>query len=143
MRIASADDLALASARFPEVRPGLSDRYAVELTDHPNAGPSLRHYLLLTGCPDLIAGLGLSENERFWSRYYWLARFAREWQAVAGGNAGLEQFVFKVLESAGHLGVPYDPLPEVEAAVERDAAPVPPGQARPAGPSGMAPADLV
>jgi hypothetical protein len=81
----------------------------------------LQYYLLLTECPDLVGELGLSESEWFWSRYYWLARFAREWQAVAGPDAGLEQQVFKVFESAEHLGVTYDPYPEVVAAVEQDA----------------------
>ena len=117
MRIASAEDLAPASALFAEVRSRLSDRYHVELTDHPTAGPSLRHYLLLAECPELVAGLGLSESERRWSQYYWLARFAREWQAVAGEDAGLEQQVFQLLE---HMDT-FDPAEEVMAAVERDA----------------------
>jgi hypothetical protein len=118
MRLALADDLAAAAARFGEVRARLEYRYRVELTDHPTAGPSLRHYLLLTECPELVAGLGLSNMELFWSRYYWLARFAREWQAVAGEDAGLEQMVFQLLE---YMDGALDPLPEVDAAVERDA----------------------
>jgi hypothetical protein len=117
MRIASAEDLGPASARFAEVRPRLSDRYHVELTDHPIAGLSLQHYLLLTECPELVAGLGLSESERRWSQYYWLARFAKEWQAVAGEDAGLEQMVFQLLE---HMDT-YEPAEEVMVAVERDA----------------------
>lgn len=52
--------------------------------------------------------------------------FAREWQAVAGYDAGLEQQVFRLLASAEHIPVGYDPLPEVAAAVERDAAAPPP-----------------
>jgi hypothetical protein len=39
--------------------------------------------------------------------------------------AGLEQQVFQLLESAEHIPVAYDPLPEV-AAVERDGVVVPP-----------------
>ena len=123
MRIASANDLASTFALFAEVRSRLGDRgYKVEMTDHPIAGASLRHYLVLTECPDVATRLGLSEAQRFWSRYYWLARFAREWQAVAGPDGGLEQQVFQVLESADHLGVSYDPFPEITAAIERDAA---------------------
>jgi hypothetical protein len=118
MRIASAEDLNAASARFAEARERLSAGYRVELTDHPIAGPSLRHYLLLTECPELVGGLGLSDVERFWSRYYWLARFAREWQAVAGPDAGLEQQVFQLLEQ---MDGACDPAEEVMAAVERDA----------------------
>jgi hypothetical protein len=117
-----ADDLAPAAARFGEVRARLEDRYHVEMTDHPTAGPSLRHYLLLTECPELVAGLALSDSERQWSRYYWLSRFAKEWQAVAGENAGLEQMVFQLLE---HMDS-YDPAEEVMAAVERDAVLPPP-----------------
>ena len=121
MRIATAEDLASASARFAEVRTRLGERYDIEMADHPSAGPSLRYYMLLTECPELVSGLGLSEVERFWSRYYWYARFAREWQAAERYDAGLKQSVFKLLESSEYLGVPFDPLPEVEATVERDA----------------------
>ena len=123
MRIASANDLASTSALFAEVRSRLSDRsYTVEMTGHPTAGTSLRRYLILTECPDVVTRLGLSESQRFWSRYYWLARFAREWQAIAGPDGGLEQQVFQVLESAEHLGVSYDPFPEIKAVIERDTA---------------------
>jgi hypothetical protein len=94
----------------------------VELTDHPTAGPSLRNYLLLTECPDPVASLGLSDAERQWSRYYWLARFAREWQAVDGEDAGLEQQVFQLLEHMDN----WEPAEEVMAAVERDAVILPP-----------------
>ncbi len=85
---------------------------------HPTVGRCLRNYVILTECPELLGGLTLSEGERFWSRYYWLARFAREWQAAIGYDAGLEQTAFKLLECAP---VDYDALPEVEAAVARDA----------------------
>jgi hypothetical protein len=87
---------------------------------HPVAGPSLRNYVVLSDCPDVAAGL--TADERFWSRYYWYARFAREWQAAEGYDAGLEQSVFKLLEAGVEYGgVGLDPLPEVDAAVERDA----------------------
>ena len=122
MRIVSANDLDTTSALFGEVRSLLSDRgYNMEMTDYPTAGTSLRHYLIVTECPDVAARLGLSEAEHFWSRCYWLARFAREWEAVAGPDDGLKQQVFQVLESADHLGVSYDPFPEIKAAIERDA----------------------
>jgi hypothetical protein len=94
---------------------------------HPTAGRSLRNYAVLTERPELVAGLGLTDDERFWSRYYWLARFAREWQAAVGYDAGLEQAVFKLLEAGvENHGFAIDPLPEVDAAVERDAALIPP-----------------
>ena len=88
---------------------------------HPTVGRCLRNYALLTEYPVLLSGLGLSSDERFWSRYYWLARFAREWLAAVGNDAGLEQQLFHLLESAEQIPVAYDPLADVEAAVERDA----------------------
>lgn len=117
MRIATAYDLAPAASRFNEVRPRLAG-YRMELTDHPIAGRSLVNYLLLTDCPDLLADLALTDEERFWSRYYWLARFAREWQAAAGPDAGIEQQMLQLLEE---MDGAYAHLVEIEAAVERDA----------------------
>ena len=117
MRIASREELAIASERFHEVRSRLGDSYAVELTDHPTVGPCLRHYLLLAECPELVALLELTESERQWSQYYWLARFAKEWQASFGEDAGLEQQLCRLLERMDT----FDPAEEVMAAVERDA----------------------
>lgn len=127
MRLASNDDLAPAVARLVDGEPPLTG-YWTPMLGHPAAGRSLRNYAVLTDCPELVSGLGLTEDERFWSRYYWLARFAREWQATEGYDAGLEQYVFKVLESGVEHGTaPLDSLPEVDAAVERDAV-VPPAR---------------
>lgn len=117
MRLASDDDIASAVVHLADIDSRLSG-YCSEMLAHPILGRSLRNYCLLTECPEMVDSLGLSADERFWNRYYWLARFAREWQAVAGYDAGLEQQVFQLLEYAE---VGFDPLPEVEAAVERDA----------------------
>lgn len=117
MRLATGHELTSINVGWPD-----SHAYPSEMLSHPIAGLSLRYYVLLTDEQDVVAALGLSEAERFWSRYYWLARFAKEWQAVAGYDAGLEQQVFNLFESAGQLGIPIDPLLEVEAAVERDTA---------------------
>ena len=131
MRLASDDDLAAAVARFVIGQPPLTG-YRSEMLGHPTAGRSLRNYVVLTECPDVPAGL--SADERFWSRYYWLARFAREWQAAEGYDAGLEQSVFKLLEAGVEQGpAEFDQLPEVEAAVERDAVLPPTGQRGDAG----------
>src|SRR5262249_32313589 len=79
----------------------------------------LRNYLILTECPELLGEPRLSEAVRYWSRYYWLFRFARVWSAVVGYDAGLEQQVFQLLEYPPEgLGA----LPEVEAAAQRAAA---------------------
>jgi hypothetical protein len=120
LRLASDHDIAAAVTRLAEVESRLSG-YRADMLGHPTAGRCLRNYTLLTTYPQLLGGLELSEAERFWSRYYWLARFAREWQAAVGYDAGLEQQVFQLLESAEHIPVAYDALPDVEAAVERDA----------------------
>jgi len=125
MRLASEDDLAAAVARLVEGEPPLTG-YRAEMLAHATAGRSLRNYVVLTECPGVAPGL--TAGERFWSRYYWLARFAREWQAAEGYDAGLEQSVFKLLEAGVEHGpAAIDQLPEVEAAVERDAEIRPPG----------------
>lgn len=126
MQIASATDLAPAIAQFTQMRPKLT-QYRADMLDHPTAGSSFRNYLVLTECADLLGGLRLSDSERFWSRYYWLVRFAREWQAISGYDAGLEQQVLQLLESADRSGIAIAPLPEVDAAAERDAVVLPPG----------------
>ena len=110
LRIASEDDL----SPFVGWHTGLR----VDMLRHPTASRCLQNYLVLTESAERIVGLGLTEAERFWSRYYWLARFSREWQAAVGYDAGLEQQVFQLLEYAP---VEDSPLAEVEAAVERDA----------------------
>jgi hypothetical protein len=126
LRLASDDEIAAAAARLAEAEARLTE-FRYEMLDHPIAGRCLRNYGLLTEYPEVASRLGLTADERFWSRYYWFARFAREWQAAVGHDAGLEQQVFKLLESPEHIPVAYDPLPEVEAAVERDAVVRPPG----------------
>jgi hypothetical protein len=126
LRLASDDDIAAAVAHLSEAESRLSG-YRDEMLAHPTAGRCLRNYALLTEYPELADGLGLSADEQFWSRYYWLARFAREWQAVTGYDAGVEQQVFHLLKYAERFPVAYDPLPEVEAAVEQDSAARPPG----------------
>jgi hypothetical protein len=85
---------------------------------HPIAGPSLRNYLILTEFPELLDSLCLSDADRLWSRYYWFARFAMEWHAIVGYDAGLEQQLSQLLEYAD---VDCGPLAEIETAVRRDA----------------------
>jgi hypothetical protein len=126
MRLASDEDLAAPVARLAAGEAALFG-YRDDMLAHPTAGRSLRNYIALTAYPDLLGGLTL--EERFWSRYYWLARFAREWQAAEGYDAGLEQSVFKLLESGIERGgADSEVLPDVDAAVERDTAPRRPGR---------------
>ena len=117
MRLASNGDLGAAALQLAEGDSRLA-RYRDDMLQHPTAGRCLRNYIVLTDFPELIGGLHLSEEEVFWSRYYWLARLAREWQAAVGADAGLEQQLFQFLE---YSAVDYDRLAEVEGAVERDA----------------------
>ena len=86
--------------------------------DHPVVGRSLRNYAILSGSPSIVEQLQLNVQDRFWSRYYWLARCAKEWQAAAGFDAGLEQQLCQLLETEA---IDYDSLAEVDAAVARDA----------------------
>lgn len=120
MRLASSDEIASASARLTLGQLPLTG-YRDEMLSQPFAGRSLRNYGILTEYAEVVSRLGLSEDELFWSRYYWLARFAREWQSALGYDAGLEQQVFQLLESVEHVPTTFDPLSEVKAAVERDA----------------------
>jgi hypothetical protein len=118
LRLVSDDVLASAVARLAERGESING-YALDMVDHPVAGPCLRNYLVLTERPELLGEHGLLPAELFWSRYYWLVRFARIWSAVVGHDAGVEQQVFQLVEYS-----PYglDALLEVEAAAERAAA---------------------
>jgi hypothetical protein len=142
MRLASEDVLAIAANVLAAQLDGISG-YRTDMLDHPIAGWCLRNFVILTEFPELLGESKLSEPELYWSRYYWLARFACVWFAVAGNDAGLEQQVSTFVEyppdgwecytvgaSAGRRGrsfVEYPPdgwecYPDVTAAVERDAA---------------------
>jgi hypothetical protein len=89
-----------------------------DMLDDPIAGWCLRNYMILTKFPDLLGKPGLSDSDRYWSSYYWLARFARVWSAIAGYDAGLEQQVFQMLEHAPDFPERFE---EIDAAAERDA----------------------
>ncbi len=117
LRIATGNEIIMAAAILTDVDSRLR-RYCSEMLSHPIAGPSLRNYSLLTECSDLVGKLGLSDADRFWSQYYWLARFTMEWTAIAGYDAGLEQQLFQLLE---HAHVDCESLAEVQAAVANDA----------------------
>jgi hypothetical protein len=119
MRLVSTAELAIAVVGLAGRMPALTN-YHAEMLDHPTAGQSLRNYIALSECPTLLADL--TADERFWNRYYWLARFAREWQSAEGYDAGLEQSVFKLLESGARCcDLQLGHLAEVDAKVARDA----------------------
>jgi len=53
----------------------------------PEAGPSLRAFLLLTHWPYFFMERGWSPEAVFWSRYYWFRRFVR----LRGSRKGTEE----------------------------------------------------
>ncbi len=120
MRLVSEHELAAAVPAFDRVRHELRG-YRLELLDDPLAGWCLRNYLILTERPELLGGPPLSEQERHWSRYYWLYRFTRVWYAAAGYDAGMEQQLFGFIEYPPE-GADCWPQDEIEAAAQRDAA---------------------
>jgi len=117
LHLVTDKEIVAEAVRIPDLELRLAG-YCSHMLAHPVAGRALRNYCILTECPELANNLGLSEADRFWSRYYWLARFIMEWKVVAGYDAGLEQQLFQLLE---HAEVDYSPLPDVEAAAKRDA----------------------
>jgi hypothetical protein len=76
----------------------LGTRYDASLVTHPLYGRCLVLYLVLTDHPDLVANLGLSNEQMFWSRYFWFGVFTKLALAVDGPNAGLEQQAHQILE---------------------------------------------
>src|SRR5262249_44386427 len=118
MRLVSEEALSAAAARYPQMRCRLSE-YRDDMLDNPVAGWCLRNYLILSECPELLGEPDLSEAEMYWSRYYWLVRFARVWASLVGYDAGLEQQVFQFLE---HPPDGPEVCVEVVAAAEKAAA---------------------
>ena len=117
MRFISEDVLATAANMLAAQLDRL-DGYRKDMLDHPVAGWCLRNFVILTEFPELLSESRLSEPELFWSRYYWLARFACVWFAVAGKDAGLEQQVSAFVE---YPPDGWECYLEVTAAAERDA----------------------
>ena len=75
--------------------------------DDPSFGEALTRALLFERHPDLVERVapGLSPRDRFYNRYYWVQRFATQYLATRGFDAGIEQWVFKLVESADALEV--------------------------------------
>lgn len=60
----------------------------------------------------------LSVRDAFYNSYYWLLMFSRRYQSIHGQDAGIEQQVFKALESAP-AGVDWKVVEELAKAVEK------------------------
>ena len=88
----------LAMDAFP--RPGGDGAYNLDMLHHPVAGKCLRNYVVLSEFPNKLSGYDFSQVTVFWTRYYWLRRFALVWNAVSRYDAGLEQQLFQLLASA-------------------------------------------
>jgi hypothetical protein len=118
MQLVNAD--ALAATDVPDIPTDGIDPAA--LAD-PEAGPSLRAFLVLTHCPRLFVGRGWTAEEVLWSRFYWFRRFVRLRIARSGPDAGLEQQACRLLEDPEPECSPdWSHLEWVEALAERDAA---------------------
>jgi hypothetical protein len=112
--ILAAKELFFDVSRLPR-------HYDISLLADPQAGRSLKYYLLLTEFPELVDDQGLSGEQVFWSRYYWFMRFARLRQATVGRDAGLEQQVYRILEVPfPECNPDWSEAPDVESKVERD-----------------------
>jgi hypothetical protein len=56
----------------------------------------------------------LSPHDRFYNRYFWAKRFAAQYQAKYGFDAGVEQQVFKLLETAAELDLDWTVLDKLD-----------------------------
>jgi hypothetical protein len=123
VRLATEEILADKATALDAARALLPRDYNLALLDDPISGQALKFYLVLTELPLLIADLGLSAEEVFWSRYYWFLRHAKLRQATVGRDAGIEQQAFQILE---YPNPPCDPnwseLKSIETKVEQDVA---------------------
>src|SRR5262249_33901374 len=106
VRLATEEILADKAAGLDAAHTLLRHDYDLSLLDDPVSGQALKFYRVLTDLPPLIAELGLSAEEVFWSRYYWFLRFAKLRNAPLGWDAGFEQQAFQILE---HPDPPCDP----------------------------------
>jgi|SRR5262245_34613893 len=70
--------------------------------DDPDYGEAVARMLLFEHYPDLVerAVPALSARDYFYNRYFWTTRLAARFQAKHGYDAGLEQWVFQLLEGA-------------------------------------------
>lgn len=117
MRIALDPEIVAAAALINDLESKLRG-YQREMLAHPIAEPSLRNYVILTEYPEILHKLCLSVADRFWSRYYWFARFTLEWNGIAGYDVELEQQRYLLLENTD---ANWELLAEVEALARRDA----------------------
>ena len=85
------------------------------LNTSPAARDALRYHILFGNQAALERiGLGsLTAVQRFYNQYYWFKRFADEHAATHGPDAGIEQQVFQLLESAPE-GVDWDIVEHLE-----------------------------
>jgi len=75
------------------------NNYAVDAM-HPAYGQAFRRFILFNDWFELLCDLNLGECALCYNRYLWARRFAKAYQTVHGPDAGIEQQVFRVLETA-------------------------------------------
>lgn len=76
-----------------------STGFAIDPTN-ADYGRAFCRYMLFNNWPEMVQELQLSESDLYYNRYYWARTFASAFQTVHGPDAGLEQQVFKIFESA-------------------------------------------
>ena len=70
----------------------------VPLGEPLSARTALEAFNRLTECANDFLDGGWSAEEVFWSRYFWIRTYANFAHSTTGPEAGLEQFIFKLLE---------------------------------------------
>jgi hypothetical protein len=90
-------------------------------SDDPVYGPAFRRYLLLSRGLSLLASkvLDLDERSVFYSRYYWFLLLIRLYQSRQGGDAGMEQQAFRMLEGA-EIEIDWTVIEAIEAQIRKE-----------------------
>jgi hypothetical protein len=76
----------------------LTNRYAESLLEEPEVRYPFLYYALFTHWPELLGEL--SDEERFYNRYYWFLRMSKQQQSKFGYDASLEQQADQLVEYA-------------------------------------------
>ena len=92
-----------------------------ELAADPSFGKAFRRFLVCSHWPDLLASAGADETTIFYSAYFNFAKFAAIRTIKHGLDAGLEQQLFMMLESA-ETPLDWNVIAEIDALAKREAA---------------------
>src|SRR4051794_28402797 len=70
----------------------------IPLGEPLSARAALGAFNRLSECANDFLDAGWSGEEVFWSRYFWIRTYANFMCSTTGTEAGLERFIFKLLE---------------------------------------------